>query len=122
MRPNFKRARWEDLKTDLRGFENEPENHPSEMYNDFVAMVNDAKNRHIPKCRPKTIRHQLPWMRGPRIEKITDVMFTIEEVEERLQELNPNKAAGPDGVAIRLMKECAKEMAQILHQIQEVNG
>ena len=46
LRPNFKRARWEDLKTDLRGFENGPENQPSEMYNDFVRMINHVKDKH----------------------------------------------------------------------------
>ena len=50
-------------------------------------------------------------------EKIGDVFLTVEAVEEKLQELNPNKAAGPDGVESRLLKECAKEMAPILHQV-----
>ena len=50
-------------------------------------------------------------------EKITDVQFTTETVRERLQELNPNKAAGPDGVESRLLKECAEELAPILHQM-----
>ena len=236
LRPNFKRARWGDLKADLREFENESENRPSAMYDGFVLKINDARNKHIPKCRPKTNRHRLPWMRGPRIskqrttqwrkwktykqtgsvrdydaykmernrlvdlirtsktkyeqrligdmkhnpnlyhghcrrtlktkqgvtnvvngegvlteteqetaeslnqyyhsvftrddgaqappafpkrteEKITDVVFTIETVEERLQELNPNKATGPDGVESRLMKECSEELAPILHRI-----
>ena len=69
LRPNFKRARWEDLKTDLRGFENGPENQPSEMYNDFVTMINHVKDKHIPKCKPKTNRHRLPWMKAPKIKK-----------------------------------------------------
>ena len=32
-------------------------------------------------------------------------------MEEVLTKLNPNKAAGPDGVESQLLKECAKEMA-----------
>ena len=39
------------------------------MYDKFAAMVNKTKNRHIPKCRPRTNRHRLPWMRSPRIQK-----------------------------------------------------
>ena len=35
-------------------------------------------------------------------------------VEEVLLNLNPNKAAGPDGVESKLLKECATEMAPIL--------
>ena len=49
--------------------------------------------------------------------QITDVVFTVEEVEKKLRELNPNKAAGPDGIKSRLMKECATEIAPTLHQI-----
>ena len=49
--------------------------------------------------------------------QITDVVFTVEEVEKKLRELNPNKAAGPDGIESRLMKECATEIAPTLHQI-----
>ena len=50
-------------------------------------------------------------------ECITDVGFTVETVKERLLELNPNKAAGPDGVEGRLLKECADKLAPVLHQI-----
>ena len=236
LRPNFKRAKWADLKADLRGFANEPENQPSEMYDEFVTMINNVRDRHIPKCKPKTNRHRLPWMKAPKIkkqrvtqwrswkrykqtgsvvdydaykmernrlvdcirsakirheqrliedmkhnpnlyhghcrrtlktkqgvtnvvnkngvltesegetaeslneyyhsvltrddgvqpppefpvrteEKITDVQFRTEAVRDRLLELNPNKAAGPDGVESRLMKECAEELAPVLHQI-----
>ena len=52
-------------------------------------------------------------------ECITDVGFMVETVKERLLEMNPNKAAGPDGVEGRLMKECADELAPVLHQIYQ---
>ena len=38
-------------------------------------------------------------------------------MEEVLTKLNPNKAAGPDGVESQLLKECAEEMAPILCQL-----
>ena len=50
-------------------------------------------------------------------ERISDVIFSVDNIEERLQEINPNKATGPDGVEGRLLKECAQEMAPILHDI-----
>ena len=50
-------------------------------------------------------------------EKIEDVYIATEQVEEVLQGLNPNKAAGPDGVESRILKECAKELAPNLQQI-----
>ena len=233
-RLNFKRARWADLKADLRGFKNEV-SQPSAMYNELVSHINTAKNCHIPKCRPRSDRHRLPWVRGPKIkkqraiqwrawktfkqtgaamdydaykmernrlgdmirtakiryeqnligdmkqnpklyhghcrrtlktkqgvtnvvngdgimteteqetaaslnryyhsvftrddgtltpdfpdrteERISDVIFSVNNIEERLQEINPNEATGPDGVEGRLLKECAEEMAPILHGI-----
>ena len=235
MRPNFKRARWPDLKNELRDYENEAEDQPSIMFDKFVKMVTDAKSRHIPMCKPRSNQHRLPWMKSPRIkrqrtaqwrswkkfkqtrsardydeykmernrlcsmirtakmnyegrlisdmkhnpnlfhghcrrtlktkqgvtnvingsgtlteteqetadalnsyyqsvftrddaaltpefhqrteEKIVDVVLTVETIEEQLQGLNPNKAAGPDGVESRLLKECAEEVAPVLQQI-----
>ena len=236
MRSNFRLARWAELKSDFRRYENGREDRPSMMYDKFVTMINEAKIRHIPKCRPKKNKFRLPWMRSPRIkkqrttqwrawqrfkqsgsamdydkyklernrlvdmvrtakmgyehrligdmrhnpnlyhghcrrtlktkqgvtnvvnsegvlteteqdtaealntyyhsvftrddgilappefpdkteERITDVFFTVETVEEKLLELDPNKAAGPDRIESRLMKECAEELAPILHQI-----
>ena len=50
-------------------------------------------------------------------ERLTDVTVTSESVEEVLLSLNANKAAGPDGVETRVMKECAEEMAPKLQTI-----
>ena len=233
-RLNFKRARWQDLKADLSEFECESDR-PSVMYDEYVSHIKRAKNRHIPKCRPRSNRHRLPWMRSPKIKKqktvqwqrckrykqtesamdydafkmernklgdlirtakiryeqnligdlkhnpklyhghcrrtlktkqgvtnvvngegvlteteeataeslnsyyhsvftrddglltpdfpdrtekrISDVVFTVENIEERLQQINPNKATGPDGIEGRLLKECAAQMAPTLHGI-----
>ena len=38
-------------------------------------------------------------------------------IEETLLGLDPSKAAGPDGIDSRTMKECAKELAPLLYQI-----
>ena len=233
-RHNFKRARWHDFKENLQEFEFES-NQTSAMFNEFVAMINSAKDRFIPRCRQRERKHRLPWMRNPKIkkqrgrqwrqwkkykwtgsemdydaykmernklvdvirvakikyeqnlvsdmkenpnlyhghcrrtlktkqgvtnvlnqngvlteteketaeslnnyyhtvftrddgtetpafpdktgEKIQDVIFSITDIEERLTQVNPNKAAGPDGIESRLMKTCAGEMAPILHKI-----
>ena len=50
-------------------------------------------------------------------EKLSDVMFMKQSVEEVLLEVNPNKAAGPDRIETRILKECAKELAPILCKI-----
>ena len=52
-------------------------------------------------------------------QKITEVIITRNSVEEALQELKPNKAAGPDDVESRLLKECAVEVAPYLCEIYQ---
>ena len=47
-------------------------------------------------------------------EKLSDVTFMEQTVEEILLSRDPNKAAGPDGVESRLLKECAHELAPVL--------
>ena len=42
-------------------------------------------------------------------EQLMDVVITEEAVEEILDSLNANKAAGPDGVENRILKECSTE-------------
>ena len=50
-------------------------------------------------------------------EQLTDVTVTTDAVEEILLSLNVNKAAGPDGVENRVLRECAEERAPKLQQI-----
>ena len=50
-------------------------------------------------------------------EQLTDVAITVEAVEEILDSLNSNKAAGPDGVENRLLKECSVEVAPVLTRL-----
>ena len=50
-------------------------------------------------------------------ERLEDIVLSEEAVEDVLTGLNPNKAAGPDGVESKLLKECATEMAPILSQL-----
>ena len=69
MKPNFKQARWSDLKGEVRDYDNEAEDRPSVMYDKFVTMLNRAKNRHIPMCKPRRNNHRLPWMRIPQIKR-----------------------------------------------------
>ena len=58
-----------------------------------------------------------PPIQNQTDQKIEDVYLCKENVEEVLSKLNPNKAAGPDEVQSRIMKECAKELAPKLNQI-----
>ena len=44
-----------------------------------------------------------------------DVNITIETVYKELMNLNPHKAAGPDGIKHIVLKSCAKSLALALH-------
>ena len=50
-------------------------------------------------------------------ERLSDVSFMQETVEDLLASRDPNKAAGPDGVDSRLLKECSEELAPILMKL-----
>ena len=232
-RRNFKKANWENIKSDLRGFEILPEESPSMANDKLIKLIDESKSRNIPLCRPKSTKFRLPWMRNAGLkkqriakwkswkqfkrtgtlrdydsfkyernrlndcirsakmryeerlisdmkenpslyhghcrrtlktkqgvsnvvdgtgrltqteeeaaaalntyyhksftydnaqsptpefpsltqEKLEDIVVTKESVEEVLISLNPNKAAGPDEVESRLLKECATELAPIL--------
>ena len=57
---------------------------------------------------------QLPDIDGTPIPPMMDIKFTSPGVEKLLQNLNPNKAAGPDLLPTRMLKEVAKEIAPVL--------
>ena len=235
-RPNFNRADWQRIKTDVKCLSLKPDEPSSAMMDKFVDMVNKTKKVNVPLCRPRSTKHRLPWMRGARIKKqrterwrrwkkfketglprdydsyklernklndvireakkkyeqgliadlkekpnlyfshcrrslktkqgvtnvidgegrlteteietatalntyyhsvftcddpnsinppfakqtqecLSDINLSTETVEDILLSLNPNKAAGPDGVETRMMKECAEEMAPKLQTI-----
>ena len=50
-------------------------------------------------------------------ENLADATFDVKLVEETLEGLDPNKAAGPDEIDSRILKECSKELAPLLHQL-----
>ena len=60
---------------------------------------------------------ELPEFPFQTEEKLTDVIFMEQTVEEILSSRDPNKAAGPDGVESRLLKECAEELAPVMSQL-----
>jgi len=73
----------------------------------FVSTFTKEDLQHIPI---PTERHYN--------EEITDIDICFEEVQQRLKNLNPNKAMGPDNVHPRVLKELADTLAvplQILY-------
>ena len=59
--------------------------------------------------------HSIQWLGGsPAKNKITDIKVSVEGVKKLLQNLKPNKAAGPDRIPNRVLKELAEELAPII--------
>ena len=56
----------------------------------------------------------LPDFVSKNISSIPDIVVSTNGVEKLLKNLNPNKAAGPDGISPRVLKEFASEIAPIL--------
>ncbi len=57
---------------------------------------------------------QLPDINVKRIEGLSNVVFTSANVRKALQNLDVNKAIGPDEISPRVLKHCAAELAPSL--------
>jgi hypothetical protein len=53
----------------------------------------------------------LPDLPAREIPVVDDVEIDLEKVTEQLRRINPNKAAGPDGMPCRVLKELADVVA-----------
>lgn len=59
----------------------------------------------------------IPAMQTPRIPKMEDIEVDETGVLKLLINLDPYKSCGPDRVPVRIMKECAQEIAPLLTMI-----
>ncbi len=51
------------------------------------------------------------------VSSISSIDLSVEEVYEALQNLDPSKAHGPDGLPSRILKECSSQLAPSLHRL-----
>jgi hypothetical protein len=51
------------------------------------------------------------------LSSISSIDLSVEEVYEALQNLDPSKAHGPDGLPSRILKECSSQLAPSLHRL-----
>ena len=56
-------------------------------------------------------------MSGDRQPTLPPLEFSREGILKLLQQLNPNKASGPDNIPIRVLKECAEQIAPFLQAL-----
>ena len=56
-----------------------------------------------------------PEVKGPKATTpIGDITFTKNGILKLLNELNPSKASGPDGISARILKECSEVIVDTL--------
>ncbi len=56
----------------------------------------------------------MPTPEGPKLPTMSYINAMVNGVEKLLKKLNPKKAQGPDLIPVRIMKECAGELAPML--------
>ena len=69
LRRNFRRADWNNIKSDIQAFKIEADDSPNRVNEKLVDMINDTKSRNIPYCKPKSKKYRLPWMKGTRLKE-----------------------------------------------------
>ena len=67
--PNFKRANWTAIKEQLGMYNNDPSDPPSVMVEKLVAKIDELRKVFILHCKPRGMKHRLPWMKGNSLKK-----------------------------------------------------
>ena len=69
LRPNFKRANWTAIKEQLRVYKNDPSDPPGVMVEKLVGKIDELREVYIPHCKPRGMKHRLPWMKANSLKK-----------------------------------------------------
>ena len=69
VRPNFKKANWSRIKMDIKDLSLNPDKSASSMMEQVANMIGKTKDTNIPACKPRSIKHRLPWMRCTKIKR-----------------------------------------------------
>ncbi len=77
------------------------------------TVTEDLTVKEITSCKSKRTQ---PVSSSP-ISSISSIELTEEEVCHALQNLDPSKAHGPDGLPSRILKECAHQLAPSIHYL-----
>ncbi|KAJ8045271.1 hypothetical protein HOLleu_08248 [Holothuria leucospilota] len=64
---------------------------------------------------------RMPEIASPCTQTIPRIEVSTQGVLKLLEDLNPQKAPGPDGLTPKVLKECAKNVAPLLQQIFKIN-
>ena len=68
-RLNYKKAKWEKIRDDIRRFSFQPNDQVCNMSDKLISMIDATKKENIPACKPRSTKQRLPWMRGAKIKE-----------------------------------------------------
>ena len=74
-------------------------------------------NSYFKSVFTKEDKSRMPDIESPSFPVMSDFSVTSPGVEKLLANLNPNKAAGPDGIPCRLLKILAPQLSPVLTMI-----
>lgn len=93
-----------------------PLNHNNQTTNDSQEKA-EILNSYFQSVYTQEDLKNIPNMTGNQIPDIPEIEITVEGVKKLLEDMEPNKASGPDQIPARILKECANEIAPILTAI-----
>ena len=97
----------------------------SPLINSSGKLVTDSKgkadvlNKQYQSVFTQEKTGTLPDIGESSIPSITDITFTIPGIEKLLKGLDTSKSNGPDEIPLRILKECASEIAPMLTFIMQ---
>ena len=78
-----------------------------------LPILSDDKGLHITDPRPTMIAATYLTKDHPHI-RMDDILFTQPGIEKLLLNIKPSKAAGPDKLPARVLKEVGREISAVL--------
>jgi hypothetical protein len=93
-----------------------PLNHNNNTTTDSQENA-EILNNYFQSVYTKEDINNIPDMDGNPTPDISQIEISVDGVRKLLEDLQPNKASGPDQIPAKILKECATELAPILTSI-----
>ena len=78
------------------------------MFNEYFHSIYTPSSDFLPSAESKDFSH---------VPRISAIQLSVEEVQKTLQNLDPSKAHGPNGIPSRLLVECTSQLSPSLHYL-----
>ena len=78
------------------------------MFNEYFHSTYTPSSDFLPSAESKDFSY---------VPRISAIELSVEEVQKTLQNLDPSKAHGPNGIPSRLLVECASQLSSSIHYL-----